>query len=146
MEIGFANLAIRKTALSAAYSHNFHSAINGQYPNLSVDYSKMMISKGRLPGLISPQIELLEPGKLKISWENGNNKQTSYNDQLMLMLYCPTLHLASGFIGGIERAAKTALFTFDPRLQGQALEVYLSITSSNRKKIADSIYLGRIQS
>lgn len=146
VEVGFKNLAIRKTSLSAAYSHTYHKAITGVYPDLGVDYSKMLISKGDLPGLKAPRIELIESAQLKITWEDDNNPQSAYDDQLMLMVYCPELHMSHGFIGGVARAAKMTLFTFDPKMKGKTLEVYLSITSLNRKKIAGSVYMGRIQS
>ena len=48
--VGFQNEAEGKTALSAAYSVNFHQAITGVYPNLGVDYPKLCLSKGKLPG------------------------------------------------------------------------------------------------
>jgi hypothetical protein len=106
----------------------------------------MQISKGDLPGLKSPQIELVGSGQLRITWEDDSSSRSSYDDQLILMLYCPDLHMSDGFIGGIKRAAKTTLFSFDPRMEGKAMEVYLSITSLNRKKISDSLYMGRVQS
>jgi len=144
--VGFKNLAIRKTALSAAYSYTYHKAVVGVHPDLSVDYSKILISTGDLPALKSPQIELISIGQLQINWEVDNNPRSSYDDQLMLMVYCPELHSSDGFIGGIKRSAKTIVFTLEPRMVGKVLEVYVGITSVNRKKIADSVYMGRIQS
>ena len=142
--VGFQNLAIQKTALSAAYSYNFHHAITGAYPDLGVDYSKMMISKGDLPGLNAPVMEFKAPDTLKITWGDDISLTSSFDDQLMLLVYCPQLHLADGFIGGVKRAAKASIFTFDPEMRGKVLEVYLSVTSLSRKKIADSLYMGRI--
>jgi len=123
VEVGFKILAVRKTAISAAYSHTYHKAITGTYPDLDVDFSKVLISKGKLPNLKSPKIELIEGNQLKITWEDDNNRLSVFDDQLMLMVYCPELHKSDGFIGGIKRAVKTAVFSFDPRMVGKALEV-----------------------
>ncbi|WP_316815852.1 DUF6266 family protein [Pedobacter nyackensis] len=144
IEVGFQHLAIQKTALSAAYSQNFHHAVIGVYPDLSVDYSKFMISKGALPGLISPNLELTAPDTLTIDWEDNTNPVASYDDLLMLVVYSPELHFSDGFIGGVKRASKIADFTFDPQLIGKELEVYLGLVSSNGKKVANSVYMGRI--
>lgn len=144
IEVGFQLLAIRKTALSAAYSQNFHHAVIGIYPDLGVDYSKFMISKGALPGLINPVVELTMPDTLRIGWEDNINPLASYDDLLLLVVYCPELHLSDGFIGGVKRAARSTVFTFDTQLIGKELEIYLGVVSSNGKKVANSIHLGRI--
>lgn len=145
VNVGFANLAIAKTALNAAYSRNFHQAVMGIYPNLSVDYSKMLISTGDLPGLNQPVMSLTAADTIQLSWQHNTDPRASFDDQLMLMLYCPELHLADGFIGGVKRIAEQLSYKFLPEMAGKTLEVYLGVTSLSRKKIADSIYLGRIE-
>lgn len=146
VEVGFKNLAVRKTPLSAAYSYTYHKVITGTHPDLQVDYANMLISRGRLPSLKNPQMELIAPDQLKITWEDNDNCHGAFDDQLMLAVYCPELHMSDGFIGGVKRASKTTVFSFDARMTGKALEVYLGVTSLNRKKIADSVYMGRIGS
>ncbi|TKC62501.1 hypothetical protein FBD94_09820 [Pedobacter hiemivivus] len=145
MSIGFQNLAIRKTAISAAYSVNFHQAITGVHPDLGVDYSKMVMSVGVLPGIMDPVITLIAPDTIELTWQKNTNPKASHDDQLMLVLYCPELKIADGFSGGKQRALMHCRFQFNPHLKGKILEVYLGVTSFNRKKIANSIYLGRIE-
>ncbi|WP_316814090.1 DUF6266 family protein [Pedobacter heparinus] len=144
VNVGFANHAIAKTALNAAYSRNFHQAVFGTYPNLSVDYSKMVISAGDLPGLNQPVMFLTAADTIQLNWQHNTDPRASFDDQLMLVLYCPELHLADGFVGGVKRIAEHFSYKFLPELSGKTLEVYLGVTSLNRKKIADSLYLGRI--
>ncbi|ACU03144.1 DUF6266 family protein [Pedobacter heparinus] len=144
VNIGFANLAIAKTALNAAYSRNFHQAVTGVYPNLGVDYTKMVISAGDLPGLNNPVMALTAPDVIGLTWAHNTDARAAFDDQLMLMLYCPALKLADGFIGGVKRIDERLVYRFLPALVGKTLEVYLGLTSLNRKKIADSVYLGRI--
>lgn len=142
--VGFNNLAIQKTAISAGFSANYHQAITGIYPNLGVDYSKMIISKGELPGLSNPNMKFIAQDLLEFTWQNGTDITESYDDQLMLVLYAPELHIADGFIGGTKRAERHRVFKLDPQLIGKALEVYISVTSLSRKKISNSLYMGRI--
>lgn len=145
INIGFENMAIRKTAISAAFSTNYHTAITGVYPNLGVDYSQLILSKGRLPGLDSPLAFLSDPDTLQLSWLASESEKALYNDQLMLVVYAPGLGIADGFIGAALRRDLHYSFRLTPRLVGEPLEVYVSLTSFNRKKIANSIYLGRIE-
>jgi len=143
INIGFQHLAIEKTALSAAYSVNFHQAVTGVYPNLAVDYPNLMISSGNLPGLINP-VAGLHGDTIELIWEKGGSSKTSFDDQLMLVLYAPDLDLADGFIGLALRRDLHSRFKFNPRMQGQEILVYVAMTSMDRKRISDSVYLGRM--
>lgn len=143
--VGFQSQAIGKTALSAAYSVNFHQAVTGVYPDLGVDYSKLVISKGLLPGLSDVEIGFSAADTMELSWQPNTSIKATFNDQLILMLYNVALGFADGFTGGIKRADKHCKFQFDNRFIGKPLEVYLGLTSLNRKKAANSIYLGRME-
>ncbi|WP_449435333.1 hypothetical protein [Pedobacter steynii] len=63
----------------------------------------------------------------------------------MLVIYCPELHKTDGFTGGVKRRDKTCTFKFDQKMVGKRLQVFVSISSLNRKKIGNSRYLGSIQ-
>ncbi|WP_146186497.1 DUF6266 family protein [Pedobacter sp. HMWF019] len=146
VSIGFLNLSNVKSEINLAFSENFHRAVVGEYPNLDVDYSKVVLSQGQLGGLICPEMELIESDTLYISWSTHMNQRVDFDDQVMLVVYCPELGIADGFVGGAKRADKECMFKFNQKMIGKALEVYVSVTSFNRKKIANSIYLGRIES
>ena len=143
--VGFQSQAIGKTALSAAYSVNFHQAVTGVYPDLGVDYSKLVISKGSLPGLSDVEIGFSAADTIALSWQPNTSIKATFDDQLILMLYNVALGFADGFTGGVKRADKHCKFQFDNRFIGKPLEVYLGLASLNRKKAANSIYLGRME-
>nr|WP_121269142.1 DUF6266 family protein [Pedobacter schmidteae] len=143
--IGFHNQANGKTAIAAAFSANYLQVISGVHPNFVVDYPKVTISKGKLPPLENPVVQLTAPGVMKITWQPNSTTKTSYNDQLMLVLYSPELQIADGFIGSASRADAQYTFTFNPQLVGMVLEVYLTVVSLDRKRVANSQYMGRIE-
>lgn len=142
--VGFSGLAKGKTELNAAFSAIYHQAVVGQYPNLTIDYSKVKISIGKLPPLNKPRIALASPDILEIAWQQNVRVDALFDDQLMLVLYNADLKKADGFIGGVKRAALRHSFKIDPEFVGKELEVYLSITSADRKKISNSLYMGRV--
>ncbi|MDR6783325.1 hypothetical protein ABIE26_000187 [Pedobacter africanus] len=143
LTVGFLKLAIRKTEINAAFSANFQ-IFTGVYPSIAIDYSRFIISKGDLPELKHPVIALAAPDTIEISWQQNTLYTASFDDQLMLVLYSPELKITDGFIGGVKRSALHYSFQFDQQLIGKELEVYLSITSTDRKRIADSVYMGRV--
>lgn len=143
--VGFKNKAVDRTEINAAYAANHKTVFSGLWPDLSIDYSKVLLSDGTLPGLHSPVLSRIDTDTVKLDWKNLPSYQAAYDDQLMLVLYCPELQMADGFIGGIKRNALTCTFQFVKELEGKMLEVYVGVTSSDRKRIATSIYLGKIE-
>lgn len=143
VSIGFNVLAVHKTERNIAHTLNY-DAVTGIHPNLNVDYSKVVISKGSLPMLFSPQISMASATEVKLDWQQIIHPRSKYNDQVMLMLYCPEIGYADGFTGGVNRALKTTTFKFHPKLAGKLLHAYVSITSASRKMVANSQYLGAL--
>ncbi|TKC63711.1 hypothetical protein FBD94_05020 [Pedobacter hiemivivus] len=142
---GFQNMPLDKPAISIAFAINYSQAIMGTYPDFEIDYAKVVLSIGDLPGLEEPTIAFTASDTLELHWIDTKRRFTSFDDQIMLVLYSRELAMTDGFIGGIKRATKKCSFQFDGELVGKALDVYVSVLSLNRKKIANSIYLGRIE-
>lgn len=141
--IGFMHEAEHRTELSAAFSKNYHS-VKGSYPDFTVAYDEFTVSVGMLPQLKEVTLTLQEANTVALTWETNSVKYTSFDDQLMLVLYCPELEITDGFVGGPKRRDKQYSFKFDQIMAGKKLEVYLGLTSIDRKRIANSIYLGSI--
>lgn len=144
IKVGFANEAEQQTEISAAFSANYHTMLSGVYPALEADYSKLVLSVGNLPMVNDIRFDLQDPETLKLTWENDVIKNTVFNDQLMLVAYCPELDMTFGFTGGVNRSQKQCVVKMEDKFVGKALEVYLSMTSFDRKAIANSVYLGKI--
>ncbi|MDQ7949497.1 MAG: DUF6266 family protein [Pedobacter sp.] len=66
---------------------NFHAnCILGNYPNLTVDYARMLLSKGALEPLRAPTIGY--NGKLQLSWISVLNKQSAFfDDEVLAVVY-----------------------------------------------------------
>jgi hypothetical protein len=145
MEVGFENQAVHRTAISAAFSANYNTIINGTWPDLSVDYSKLVISEGDLPRLLEPLVTLSSPGVVELKWKQSASLGATFDDQIMLVVYSSELGDADGCIGRAIRRDLKCSFEFNPKFIGKPLEIYVGVVSFNRKKIADSEYLGRIE-
>lgn len=139
--VGMKNEAASQTEISAAFSANYHEAIRGTSPAFSVDYSKFIFSKGILP-MVSNMAVTLSNDSLQITWESQNEKIATYNDQLMLVIYASELNETDGFIGGVNRSAKKCTFQLNKAFKGKSIEVYMSMTSLDRKRIANNVHLG----
>lgn len=145
LEVGFQQLAIRKTAIAAGFSANYREVFTGTWPDLSVHCDRLKISLGNLPGLENMVITRPVPGRIALTWKAGYASGTAFDDQVMLVVYSPDLAYADGRTGCAIRRDESCGFNLHPKLEDQALEVYVAVISSDRKKISDSVYLGRVE-
>lgn len=143
IRIGLKNEAENQTEISVAFKANYHESIIGRHPNLNVDFSKFIFSKGNLP-MVKNMVVILIEDTLQFTWEFDASSLGRFNDQLMIVVYSPKLKNTTGFIGGIDRRAKKCSFQLNERFRGKPIEVYASITSLDRKRIANNVYLGRL--
>jgi hypothetical protein len=142
--IGMKNEAAAQTEVSAAFKANYHHAVTGIHPDLGVDYSKFIFSTGTLPMVDEMTVRLISSNVIEANWLNVGSGIQKYNDQMMLVYYCSELHKAGGIVGGVDRAAKRCTVELKAAFVGKPIEVFASITSFDRKLIANNIYLGRL--
>ncbi|SFH00441.1 DUF6266 family protein [Pedobacter insulae] len=140
--VGMKHEAESQTEISAAFSANYHESILGISPNLSVDFGKFIFSKGILP-MVKDLAVTLADGFLHITWSFESVPKTSFDDQMIIVAYAHELEETDGFIGGVNRAAKKCALQLSEHFIGKAIDVYVSITSLDRKRIANNVYLGR---
>lgn len=144
LSIGFQNLAIQKTAIAAALSANYNTAFIVSGADIDIVYDKLIISSGPLAPLGNPHAAFSSADTVELTWAQNYQPGVVYNDQVMLVLYSEQLKYADGFVGAVNRAAEQYSFKINAKLLGQVLHAYISVTSLDRKQIANSIYLGKI--
>lgn len=154
----FVNVGFRKEVAgttkipeNGAVSYNLKNAVTGEYPNLSLDYSKVLVCKGKLPGPLNAVVDL-DGNILKFKWDvNPNWSKKLKRDQVMMLAYLPATNSASYWLSGARRSAGADELEAPIQLeaQGQAvkdqfIETYIAFVSDDRQSISDSVYLGRI--
>lgn len=127
-----------------AVSYNKKHALQGEYPNISVDYSKVMVSKGELPQAKNLKMEQEKNG-LRISWDPQTQNKGDYADDMVMVL---VLHPATGqaycLLNVGQRGAGSCFVELEDNKATAQTEVYLCFRSSSGKKISDSVYLGNL--
>lgn len=142
ISVGMKNEANSQTEISAAFSANYHRTILGIFPDLSVDHPLFIFSKGSLP-MVTDLVITAENHMLQITWNSNNGLKARFNDQLVIVVYCAAMHRTQGFVGGVNRRDNKCMLELESHFMGKELDIYASITSLDRKKIADNVYLGR---
>jgi len=139
---------------NAALGYNKKHALKGDFPEIGIDYEKVLLSKGDLDGLNNPSVRLLgnpeEGFALRFDWDvlPEDRGWPRCDDQVMLMAYFPEEGLddrAVYRIAGAKRQAGQDVLELPLSMAGEAMEVYISVISEDRTRVADSEYLKSFQ-
>lgn len=145
LEIGFKNYAIGKTGYNSAHSYNLKNALSGITPNLEIDYSMVVVSRGDLPAAKDVSAASVTAGKLDLAWVDNTGKgKAKANDQLIVVVFCPALADAVYSIGDATRDLQTFVYDLPEEFSGETTEVYLGWISEDGKEVAGSKYAGSI--
>lgn len=144
IDIGF-KLETKGTALNAnnvACSINRRRVIKGTYPNLEIDFSLALFSKGSLP--VNDQVKVTSTiYGLNFSWDPAlllpGMKST---DQVMLIACCPEKRSAFWQLDGARRKDGSELLNLPRYRESILLHTYVTFIASNRGSISDSLFTG----
>lgn len=142
--LGFKAYAVKKTGYNAAMSYNIKNAVSGTYPSYQLDYSKVLFSRGDLPGALNADAVSTEAGKVTFTWsDNSGTGKASSGDKALLLVYCVEMKLAIFTTGSALRSAATETLLVT-EFSGQEVETWMAFISQDGKDLASSVYTGKI--
>lgn len=152
IKIGYAPLArSRKTSeFSLAVGYIKKNALKVEAQDREIDYSKVRVSQGDLPGLSNLTVSVNE-GLLKLSWTPEYFSNAHRRDQVMTLVYCPPTAtrltpFASYNLCGVHRGDGHMELALPEMMSSCPLELYVFVAEKNGKTVSNSEYLGRHQS
>lgn len=128
---------------NVAVKLNKPSALKGFYPDVEIDYPKIVISAGDLPQPVSPTMTL-ENGQIDFTWSTTDLEWPDNTDRVMLLAYSPALDEHEFVYSGAMRHAGKESLKIPAELQSQLMHVYISFVSDDRTRAADSLYMGTL--
>ncbi|MBB5437263.1 hypothetical protein HDC92_000931 [Pedobacter sp. AK017] len=140
---GFDDYDAGMTPVNACVGYNLKHAITGVSPNFSIDYSKVLYSRGKLDLPNSPEIDITVAAKLDYSWlavtGDTNAKPT---DKVTFMVYNPDKDKFVTLQGAAVRSALAYSLQLPGNFSGDTVEAYFSMASADGKMVSDSVYVG----
>ena len=133
-----------KNFYNAAVSYNKKHAIQGVYPNLSIDYTKALISAGSLLKADITQIYHHEEG-IEFKWEVPADLPWEHrNDRAMLLIHFPDASISKTVMSGARRQEGREIVTIDKNLKESRMEAYITFINEDATEISDSVYAGSL--
>jgi hypothetical protein len=147
INIGFefeARLVQKQSAYNIATSYNWLNALTGEYPDQKVDFSKVLLSRGKMPATNHIDVNVVD-NKITFKWdETILNEGTKGSDRVMLLAYLPKENHAISLIGGAERLEGSEHLVVPECYEGVHMETYVSFISADYKSISNSVYTGQV--
>lgn len=145
-QIGFQAYSSELTPFNAAFAANIDDAITGTYPTLTIDYTKVIIGKGRL--LAPPPVTLATTvdARLDLTWiNNASVDSTNGTDRLTILAYSP---LKQEYVKQVSAAARS-VGSYDLAVPtiwaGNTVHVWVYFVRVSGKISSNSQYVGSLE-
>ena len=133
-----------RNSINQAFTDIYASALTGTYPAYGLDYSKVLISKGKLLNAKTPAAQAAGGGIIKFTWtDNTDHEHANANDRSVLLVYCPEMKLSYSTTTGAQRSAGAGSLDVS-NLIGKVVETWVSFLSANGNIAAQSIFTGQL--
>ncbi len=142
LRVTFAAEAVGRSALQAAQSYNMRNALAGEYPDIRIDKSKVLLSRGALPLPLRAGVEV-RPDGLLISWENGKevNRSTA-TDTLVVLAYLESAGSTGYSFTEVRRSLGQYLWKPElPYREDDLPDVWIAFRNEKMTAVSDSLYV-----
>lgn len=141
LNLGFSDKKLNKiTGYNAAVRIFINNAVIGEYPDFSVDYAKIQLSKGSLSQL--KQVTMTPSGNvLTVKWVAREDIMLgNSDDEVLILLYNST---ADEYMTNMTAKRNDGELLLElAETIGDNLEVWLFCVSKDRKSVSTSQYIG----
>lgn len=145
LRIGFQSAAVKMSGFNAALSYNVQNAITGLYPDFTLDYTKLRVTQGTLPGALNPDAAPGAAASVNFTWEdNSLDGGSMANDKVMLLVYNPAKGQSVTAVGNMTRADGAQTLALPEAFSGDTVQCYISFTNANESVVSDSLYVGNV--
>jgi len=135
----------RASGFNLAVQHALNFAVIGDYPNYSIDRSKILMAKGTLTMPTSVVLSSPVTAKVHIAYSNTVNDLTAFaGDQLVVVLYCEEIDMFMPYLGVATRSEGEVLLDVPTEFVGKEVEVNLFFTEQNSSRCSISILAGAV--
>lgn len=142
---GFKSAALQMSGFNAAVAYNVKNAVSGIYPELTLDYTKLRVTQGNLPGALNPTVVSSAAGTVAFHWDdNSMDAGSMADDKAVLLVYNPVKGQSVNSIGPLTRTEGDQTLTLPAAFTGDQVECYISFANANESVFSDSIYVGKV--
>ena len=136
----------KKTGTRVAANQIFHEALKGEYPNMAIDYSRVLLIRGSLAAPDATMTYVAGSNELDFSWSPCTQPNSYHNDELLGFIYCPALNEFWYDLNlGIRRDDEFCTIQIPDLFCGRDIHVWLAYRSADQRAYSNTRYMGGIR-
>ena len=143
VELGFRDEAVEKTGMNAAISYVMKHAIAGTFPDFTIAYNHVLISRGKLPNAENTIAVGHEPESILFNWTNNEGVGKANGEDKVLMVAYDAEDEAVVYHIGTTRHAGTDILGMRT-FSGRTVHTWISFISADNRDVATSVYTGTV--
>ena len=140
---GYGNSEGTKSKLNQCISYHAQNALTGDFPDLAINFSKVILTKGELDGANNSTVSVSDAATVNFSWTDnsglGLNKAT---DLVVMAVYIPSKERHALLIGPSDRASQSGTIVLPVDYPGETVHCWMAFVSADGKAASTSNYLG----
>ena len=140
----YRDFTVKMTGYNAAVRNLLKNALTGEYPNYSIDYSLVQLSRGEIRQLFKPAVASAKTDTITFTWTISSGVGNSRpDDKAVLVAYCEAMKVSTYTLDGPSRSAGTADLEM-PGYSGQTIHSWIAFISADGTDVSDSVYAGKV--
>lgn len=152
LRLGFGAFSINRSGHNAAMSYNMRNALTGVYPDIAVDPTQFLFSRGSLPGAENAHTQINAEGLLEITWSTPYMEDLMRNNDRVIILLKTMNHESGTYhLDVASRRDGRAAVTIGPPFTTNETACYLIFATASmllgdfaKDHISDSVYAGMV--
>lgn len=125
--------------------HIKYALLPDGFGSYAMDYPKVLIGKGDLRGLSDGSVVADINQRINVFWDdNSGQGNASATDELVVVVYCEALNVFETVMAAGTRNLTTVQIPLPAYWSAQAVDVWATFISADRKLAATSIYLDAV--
>lgn len=145
IRIGFKQVSIGMSQFNSFMKNNIYDVITGVYPNYTIDFTKLIVTKGTLTGADGGTAAAVAGHKVDINWvDNSGNSDAQATDKAMQLIINYDKKAIVQDTTNKTRVDVTSQLNVPLSWVGDQVHVYLSFMTPASDKVADSVFLGTV--
>ncbi|WP_435138294.1 DUF6266 family protein [Formosa sp. A9] len=134
-----------KSCYNMATSYHLREALVAEPLGYSLDFTKVLISKGDLRGIDSPTLAAAANQNLNVGWaDNSGQGNASAFDVMVVVVYAPGLDTFYTNLNVATRDQTSATLNLPPFMAGFQVAVWATFVQATGTHAAISTYLGEV--
>ena len=141
LNLTFRDYAVEMTGTNNAMRYLLNNAIDGSYPDLSINYQNVLVSRGDLPNGGTPAATAAAT-TVTFTWQdNSGTGKAQASDQAILVAYCADLKQVEWTLNTAQRGSETGALAL-AGFAGMEVQTWIGFLSADGRRIASSKYTG----